>query len=75
MDRARDQLLAGARLAGDEHAGIGARNLLHQTEDLLDVVAFADDVFEAILVAQFAAQEAVLAEQRLLRQRVAHHRL
>ena len=75
MDRARHQLLAGARFAGDEHAGVGARDLLHDAEDLLDGVAFADDVLEAVFFAQLAAQEAVFLEQRLLRQRVAHHGL
>ena len=57
MDCARHQLLAGARLAGDEHGGVGARDLLHDAEDLLDRVAFADDVLEAVFVAQLAAQE------------------
>ena len=72
MNRARDQLLAGARFAGDQHAGIGARDFFHDAEDRLDRVALADDVFEAILLAQLAAQETVFAEQRLGFERVAH---
>ena len=39
----------------------------------LDRVAFADDVLEAILLAQFAAQKTVFPEQRLALERVAHH--
>ena len=72
MDRARDQLFAGARFAGNEHAGIGARDFLHDAEDRLDRIAFADDVFEAILLAQLAAQKMVFLEQRLGFERVAH---
>ena len=75
MNRARDQFLAGARFAGDQHAGVGARDFFHDAEDLLDRVAFADDVLEAIFVAQLAAQETVFPEQRLALERVAHHRL
>src|SRR5271157_4523729 len=75
MDRARDQFLAGARFAGDKHARVGARDLFHDAEDLLDRVAFADDILEAVLVTQLAPQEAVFVEERLLRQRVANDRL
>ena len=72
MNRARDQFLAGARFAGDQHARIGARDFFHHAEDALDGVAFADDALEAILLAQFLAQKSILAEQRLALERVAH---
>ena len=72
MDRARDQFLAGSRFSGDEHAGIGARDFFHDAEDRLDRIALADDVFEAILLAQFAAQKMIFLEQRLGFERVAH---
>ena len=73
MNRARDELLAGARLAGDQHARVGARDFFHHAESALDRVAFADDALEAILLAQFLAQKTIFAEQRLALERVAHH--
>src|SRR5579885_1316079 len=75
VDGARDQLLAGARLAGDQHARIGARDLFHHPENLLDRVAFADDVLEAVLLAQLVMQVAVFLEQMLFLERVAQNRL
>ena len=73
MNRARDQFLAGAGFAGDQHARIGARDFFHDAEDRFDRVALADDALEAVLLAQFLAQKSVLAEQRLAFERVAHH--
>src|SRR5262249_8837360 len=75
MNRTRDQLLAGARFSGDEHAGVGARDFFHHPEHLLDGVALADDVFETILLAQFVMQVAVFLEEALFLERVAQHRL
>ena len=43
VDRARDQLLAGAGLAGDEHRALGRRHQLGALDHLLDRAAAADD--------------------------------
>ena len=44
VDRADDQLLPGARLAGDQHGGIGLRDFPHGCEDTEDRRGLADDV-------------------------------
>ena len=46
---ARDELLAGAGLAGDEHADVGGRDLLQLAEDLEHRRAGADDLAEALV--------------------------
>ena len=43
VDHPRDDLLAGAGLAADEHARLGARDLIHALEDLLHRRVLADD--------------------------------
>ena len=47
VDLLGDQLLAGARFAGDEHRHVGLRDLLHPAIDLAHRVAGADDRAEA----------------------------
>ena len=69
MQRARDQLLAGARLAGDEDRGLGRRDLLHQLEDALHGQRLADDAVEAEAAAQLVAQLQVVAQEGALLQR------
>ena len=63
VDRVRDHLLAGARLAADEHRGVGPRHLRHLLVDLLDRRAVADDVAERVALAQLVAQVLVLFGQ------------
>ena len=52
VDRPGDQFLAGAALAGDQHIAFACRRLLDEPEDLLHGRAVADDLVEAVLVAQ-----------------------
>ena len=65
MDRLRDQLLAGARFAGDQHRRVGRRRLLDDAVDAADAGAVADDAAEAALVAQLTPQRPHLAQRRL----------
>ena len=65
VDGARDQLLAGARLAGDQHGGHGLGDALHDGEDLLHPRALADDVGEGEALLQRAAQMDVLVFELL----------
>ena len=60
MDRVRDHLLAGARLAADQHRRVGPRHLRHLLVDLLNRGAVADDVAERVALAQLVAQVLVL---------------
>ena len=69
----RDQLLAGARLAPDQHRGVGRRRLFDHAVDAADAGAVADDAPEAALLAQLAAQlfhfaQRLLPLDRLLQQ-------
>ena len=48
VDRAGDQLLAGAAFAFDEHRGLGVGHLLDQPEDLLHRLALAHDVVQPV---------------------------
>ena len=65
VDRLRHQLLAGARLAPDQHRRAGRRGLLDRPIELADGRRVADDPAEAALVAQLAPQHADLATRRL----------
>src|SRR4051794_7585692 len=65
VDGLRDQLLAGARLAGDQHRRLRRRRLLDHAIHTADAGAVADDPSEASLLAQLAAQRAHLAERLL----------
>src|SRR5205823_13177461 len=49
MQRARDHFLAGARLAGDQHSGIGARGQADQLLHLTHTLAVADEALPALL--------------------------
>ena len=70
MNTARDQLLAGAVLAKDEHAAVARRRAIHLLSQRDDPLAFADDFH---LLAELRAQARVLLYQRVLAERVAHH--
>jgi hypothetical protein len=79
---ARDELLAGARLARDEHVDVRARHLVHALVDLAQARAAADDVAEApaaerLLHARFVGgelvqQDGVLQDERGLAREDAH---
>src|SRR4051812_820597 len=78
VDRVRDQLLAGPRLAADQHGGIGAGDLRHLLEDLPHRAAGADELREVVALAQLLAQVRVLVDQPplvLLDQPLNLHRL
>src|SRR6185295_15578468 len=72
-----DELLAGAGLAGDEHADVRARHLLELAEDLEHGGAGADDLAELLVVelghelglvgAQGVEEHRVLEDERGLR--------
>ena len=70
MDRARDQLLAGAALAGDQDRGGRARDPPHERDDIAHRLALRDDVVEAELVLDLALQPRDLAAQRALAERL-----
>ena len=55
MDRARDQLLAGAGLALDQHGAVHRRDQLQGLEHLLHRGALADDVVEPVAIAKLCA--------------------
>ena len=69
VQRARDQLLAGAALAGDEHRGLGRRDPAHQLEHPLHRRRLADQAVEAEAPLQLGAQLEVVAHQRALLER------
>ena len=56
VDRAGDELLAGARLAADQHGRIAPRHLLHDRQHLLQRAAGAHDVVEVVDVLLLVAQ-------------------
>ena len=59
----RDELLAGARLAADEHRRVRRRHLRHLLVHLADRSAGPDDVREVVLLAQLLAQVLVFVDQ------------
>ena len=61
MDRARHQLLAGARFADDEDVAARRGGELHQAVQRLHLVAGADEFLPAFR--NFIAQEAIFAVQ------------
>ena len=63
MDGLRDELLAGARFAGDEHRRRGRRGLLDHLVDLAHLGAVADERAERAVLAQLAAQRLHLAHR------------
>ena len=48
MDRAGDELLAGARFAADQHRRVALRHLAHDAEHALQRIARADDAVEVV---------------------------
>ena len=62
----RDQLLAGARLAADQHGGVGRRHLRHLLVHLAHRPAGADDAREVVALLQLLPKVRVLVDQPLL---------
>src|SRR5262249_23480890 len=56
VDRARDQLLAGARLTLDQHGDARLRGTLRELDRLERRLALADDAVEAIAVAELVVE-------------------
>ena len=71
VDRARDQFLPGAGLAGNEHRALGCGNELRTADDLFHRPAAADDAVVVELLVTFAEQVAVLGSQPLMVERPA----
>jgi hypothetical protein len=75
VQRARDQLLAGAGLAGDQHAGLDRVDLGDQLEHLLHRAALAEQLGEPDPAGELVAQREVVLDQRALLQGAADHRV
>ena len=73
MDRARDQLLARARLARDQNRARRARDDFQHLEQLAHHGAGADQAFEAVARFELRAQIRVLGAQPPLFERGADH--
>src|SRR5436305_601338 len=63
----RDQFLARARLAPDEHGRIGRRDRLDLSQDPPQRHALADDLLEVVLSADLFFQVHLLARELLLK--------
>ena len=79
VDRARDQLLAGARFAEDQHRAVGRRDRLDRRQRLAQGPALADDVGEllvklALEVLLFVGQPCVEMGKLLVGARVLRRR-
>ena len=80
---ARDQLLARAGLARDQHRNVRGRHLLHLAEDVLHDLRGAEDLAEAhaldpllqrpVVELELVHQERVADEQRRLRREDREH--
>ena len=64
VDRAGDQLLAGAALAADQHGGVAVGDLLDEPVHLLHRVALADHVVHVEPRLELASQPDVFVAQR-----------
>src|SRR4029434_7668580 len=69
MNRAGDQLFAGAALALDQYVGRQVADLGDDLEDTLHRLALSDDVLKAIARLDFSAQPLHFLSKRLLLQR------
>ena len=63
VDRARDQLLAGSRLAEDQHGRVHRRDLLHLGQRRAQARRAADDLLEVVLALDLLAQVGVLLRE------------
>ena len=73
VNRARDDFLAGAGLAGDENRAVGRRDGFEQLKQPRHRAALADDALEAVALLELRAQVRVLRLQPpLLERRIEH---
>ncbi len=63
MQRAREQLLAGAALAGEEHGGVGGGGAAQRGQRAPDRLVLADDLGHAAAAPQLFLEEQVLGGQ------------
>src|SRR5208282_333882 len=74
VDGAGDEIFANSALSAQENRGIGGRNALHGSENLLHFLADGDDVGMAVLLAERFTQRAVLlAQARVIKLLVHDH--
>ena len=74
MGGARDELLAHAALAQDEHRGIAVRDLPNHLERRAQPVTLADDVLQAVAHLELALKLAVRGAQSPVVERLVHQR-
>ena len=67
VQRAREQLLAGAALAFDQHGRVGRRRAVQRQRDLLQLRIFADDLRRAAPRGQLLFEQDVLGRHPALR--------
>ena len=63
MDRIGNQFLAGSILALDEDIGLAGRHAFNQIEQLLHLLALADDVLKLVPVLQLRFELLVFVHQ------------
>ena len=72
VDRAREDLFTSSCFAGDQHAGVRARDFLDELEDSVHRRAVTDDVLEVIPALDLFAQSVVLRSQSIEQTGVLH---
>ena len=72
MQHARDELLAGARLAGEEHGAVAPRDALHEREHRAQRRVVGDDVVGRVEARQARVHHRMLAREPPLLPRAAH---
>jgi hypothetical protein len=75
VDRARDELLAGAALAVDQNGRLGVGHFVHHVKHLLHLFALTDDGAKVGALLELLLQEHVLRAHTLHVERVADHHL
>ena len=75
VDGARDQLLAGAAFAGEQHRRIGRRALRHQPVDRLHLRARSDDVLEPVFRGHLALEIDIFLQELPPFERALHYQL
>ena len=73
VQRAGEQLLAGAALAFEQHRRVGARRALQRDRHLLQPRVFADDLRRATPCRKLLTQQEILGRQAPLRERALDH--
>src|ERR1051325_5980348 len=63
MERARQEFLAGARLAFEQHGGARLRGACHELADVSHRFAVPDDAGQIVAAVEAAAQAAVLVDE------------